>query len=65
MDRLVFQHIDFDLAERIHASGSIKKVTPPKSKKIPRAGDTYRGARRNAVRIVRAEQLAAKRAVSA
>lgn len=66
MDRLVFQHIDFDLAERIDASGPIKKVNPPpKSKKIPRAAATYRGAIRNERRTFRAAQLAAKRAARA
>lgn len=65
MDRLISQHVDFDLAERIFASGPVKKVRPLKSKKVARAADTYRGARRNAVRVARAAQLAAKRAVAA
>lgn len=65
MDRLILQQIDFDLAERIQASGRLKKTIPPKSKKTPRAAATYRGAIRNERRAVRAAQLAAKRARAA
>jgi hypothetical protein len=61
MDRLVFKQIDFDLAERIIASGPIKHPKPAKTKKTPRAPTTYRGAIRNERRVIRAEQLSAKR----
>ncbi len=65
MDRLIFSQIDFDLAERIIASGRPKTVKPPKSTKTPRAAATYSGAIRNERRIIRAAQLAAKRRVAA
>ena len=62
MDRVVFQQLDFDLAERIMASGPIRRPKPVKTQSTPRPADTYRGARRNLPRQRRAEELAAKRA---
>lgn len=50
MDRLILKNIDDDLAERILASGLVKRTKPVKTKKKPRAGATYRSARRNATR---------------
>jgi hypothetical protein len=47
MSRRLERHVDFDLAERILASGPIKRKQPPKTTKLPRAGKTYRAARRN------------------
>lgn len=61
MDRLIPQQIDFDLAERIFASGPVKRAKPVKSNKTPRAAATYRGAIRNERRVFRAAQLVAKR----
>ena len=65
MGRRLERHVDFDLTERILASGPIKKITPKKSRSMPRKASTYRGARRNAPRIERAAQLAIKRAKNA
>lgn len=62
MGRRFERHVDWDLADRILASGRIKKVAAPKSSKKPRDAATYRGARRNAPRVARAAALAAKRA---
>jgi hypothetical protein len=50
MDRLIFKRIDFDLAERIIASGPIKRTKPLSNAKEPREAYSYRGARRNAAR---------------
>jgi hypothetical protein len=62
MGRRLERHVDWDLTDRILASGRVKKVNPPKTTKKPRASATYRGARRNAPRVARAAALAAKRA---
>ena len=48
MDRLILKRIDFDLAERILASGPIKRTNPIKTTKQPRERSTYRAARRSA-----------------
>lgn len=61
MDRLIPQAIDFDLADRIFASGPVKRTKPVKTKKTPREAATYRRAIRNDRRAIRAAQLAAKR----
>lgn len=42
MGRRLERHVDWDLAERILASGRIKKVTTPKTTKKPRAAATIR-----------------------
>lgn len=62
MGRRLERHVDWDLADRIAASGPIKKQPVTKTNKKPRAAATYRGARRNAVRAARAAQLDEKRA---
>lgn len=61
MGRRLERHVDWDLAERIAASGPIKKQPVTKTKKLPRAAHTYRGMKRNFRRIMRAEQLAERR----
>lgn len=50
MGRRLERHVDWDLTERILASGPIKKRDAIKTTKTPRAAKTYRGARRNAMR---------------
>lgn len=64
MDRLIFQNLDSDLAERIMASGPIKRVKPAKTKKKPRPAWTYRATWQNVRRAMRADQLATKRAAA-
>jgi len=59
--RHLHRHADFDLAERIIASGRIKRKEPVKTKNKARVSATYRGARRNMIRQRRAEELAVKR----
>jgi hypothetical protein len=44
MDCLRIKVIDDDLAERIMASGSIKRVAKPQKGKTPRLHATYRGS---------------------
>jgi hypothetical protein len=60
--RTLARRLDLDLIARIEASGPPKKVTKVKTTKEPREAATYRGARRNERRTIRAAQLAAKRA---
>lgn len=42
MGRRLERHVDWDLVERIEASGPIKKSAPVKGFKEPREGHTYR-----------------------
>lgn len=50
MGRRLERHVDWDLTERILASGPIKKQPVTKTKKQPRERAKYRGARRNEAR---------------
>lgn len=50
MGRRLERHVDWDLADRIAASGPVKKQPKTKSSKEPRVAASYRGARRNAFR---------------
>lgn len=50
MGRRLERHINWDLTERILASGPIKKQPVTKTKKTPRHATSYRGHRRNAHR---------------
>lgn len=51
MGRRLERHVDWDLADRIAASGPIKKQPRTKTSKTPRSAATYRGAQRNVDRI--------------
>jgi hypothetical protein len=62
MDRLIIKCIDNDLADRILASGPVKRPAKVQTKFAPRAAGTYRGAKRNFARECRTDALAAKRA---
>jgi hypothetical protein len=61
MGRRLERHVDFDLAERILASGPIKRKNPPKTTKKPRPAKTYRAARRNAALQARKDAKKAAR----
>jgi hypothetical protein len=48
--RTLLRKLDLDLIARIEASGRPEKPKKITRKKKPREADTYRGARRNALR---------------